>query len=68
MYGGYNMGLTFALIIAPESEDLADEFCIEGDLPARLFKAGKVQAARKKQVITPWSDVTFSEDDLKIRK
>lgn len=64
MYGNFNMGVGFALYVAPEDADIVLAQAKKHNLRAVL--AGHVEAGTKQVVIKP-KNITFTEDTLEVR-
>jgi phosphoribosylformylglycinamidine cyclo-ligase len=67
MYGNFNMGAGFAIIVSDKDADriLGDE-----DMKAlsfQTFLAGRIERSDKKQVEIPWKGLVFEEETLDIR-
>ncbi len=66
-YGNLNMGLGFALIVAPEDSQRILEDQTVQQQPFRVFRAGTVRTSPHKKVEIPWKGLTFKEDELQVR-
>jgi phosphoribosylformylglycinamidine cyclo-ligase len=66
MYASYNMGLGFALYVAPEDEARFDAMVAENGFLFRVYKAGHIEAGEKRVVIEP-KGIEFKGDSLNIR-
>lgn len=64
MYGNFNMGVGFALYVAPEDAHTVLAQAQEHGL--RAIIAGRVETGAKQVVIKP-KNITFSEDTLEVR-
>ncbi len=64
MYGTFNMGAGFAVILPEEESDKAAEIITNSGFKAII--AGKVQAGEKQVIIKPLN-ITFKSDSLNIR-
>ena len=64
MYGNFNMGVGFALFVAPEQADQVIALAEANGLKA--IRGGTVKRGEKQVVITP-KNLTFKSETLEVR-
>ncbi len=65
MWGNYNMGTGFALIVRPQA--VGSIYAVAADTGYRALEIGEVEAGPKRVIIEP-VDVAFEEKDMSIRQ